>query len=226
MGELIRMPPRGHYLAHEVGALSGVSGDRVGQWARRGYIRASQSHPGDSPLTYSFQDVAEAMLVHELEDQGVPLELIKRTVDGTRERYGDWPLQAAPLEIDPSKTDDGVPAASLALIEGGRRLQAGEHGWQILSNIRVNPRRISADLQRGGWAARVAPELQHIEVNPDRLSGRPVIRGRRVPVALVADAANDPNALEMLVDDYGLSEVEISDAKRWTEVTRSFGLAA
>ncbi len=35
------MPPRGHYTAQAVGRLAGVSGQRVGQRARRGYIRSS-----------------------------------------------------------------------------------------------------------------------------------------------------------------------------------------
>ena len=64
MGDLIRMPPRGHYLAWEAGQLAGASGNAIGQWARRGYIRASQSTK--VPKVYSYQDVAEAMVVHDL----------------------------------------------------------------------------------------------------------------------------------------------------------------
>src|SRR5919204_7039654 len=107
MGSGRLMPPRGRYLANEVGALAGVSGDRIRQWARRRYIRASWSKSGDSPLVYSFQDVAEAMLVHELEEQWVPLELIRRTVQGLRDRYGNWPLQSVKLEIDQATTPEG-----------------------------------------------------------------------------------------------------------------------
>src|SRR2546430_17543574 len=55
-----QLPPRGQYLAHEVGRLAGVSGPQVGQWARNGYIRSSQSD--GLPRIYSFQDVAEAMV--------------------------------------------------------------------------------------------------------------------------------------------------------------------
>ena len=64
MGDIRDMKPLGYYLAHEVGWLAGVSGDRIGQWARRGYIRSSVSSV--VPLVYSYQDVAEAMVVHEL----------------------------------------------------------------------------------------------------------------------------------------------------------------
>jgi uncharacterized protein (DUF433 family) len=225
MNNVILMPPRGHYLANEVGALAGVSGDRVGQWARRGYIRASWSKLGDSPLVYSFQDVAEAMLVHELEDQGVPLGLIKLTVNGLRLKHGNWPLQAAELEVDSSVLGD-IPVAVIAVLEDGERFEATGRGWQALEDVTVNPRRISLDLHRGGWAVRLAPDLRHIEVDPDRLSGKPVIRGRRVPVSLVAEAADDADGLEILREDYQLTDGEIADAKRWTDITRSFSLAA
>lgn len=176
---------------------------------------------------YSFQDVAEAMLVHELEDRGVPLHFIKGTIERLRETKGNWPLQHSHLEVDTTgETEAGIPLATLAVKENGRRVEAGEHGWQILQDVRVNPARISLDLSRGGWAVRLVPELRHIEVDPDRLSGRPVIRGRRVPVSLVAEAASDAAGLSVLQDDYELSEDEIRDAERWTEVTRSFALAA
>ena len=64
--------PRAHgrFLAAEVGELAGVSGTTIGQWARRGYIRPSVS--GELPHVYSVEDVAEAAIVGELLDRGVP----------------------------------------------------------------------------------------------------------------------------------------------------------
>jgi len=56
--------PHGRFLAGEAGELVGVSGTTIGQWARRGYIRASRS-TGD-PHVYSLEDVAEAWVVHAL----------------------------------------------------------------------------------------------------------------------------------------------------------------
>lgn len=46
------------YLAHEAGHLAGVAGDRIGQWARWGHIRASIS--AEEPHVYAWEDVAEA----------------------------------------------------------------------------------------------------------------------------------------------------------------------
>ncbi len=213
MADVVRMPPRGHYLANEVGALAGVSGDRIGQWARRGYIRASQSELGDSPLVYSFQDVAEAMIVHELLLAGNKHDEVKAAIKNLRQESDSaWPL-----------THGDVTTAGGAVVvkRAGQHYEIGQRPWQRFINAK-HLREVASELNRGGWAAREMPELRHIEVDPDRLSGRPVIRGRRIPVFLVAEAAEEPEGLEILYGDYDLSDDEIQDAQRWTEVTRGY----
>src|SRR3954447_15207253 len=67
------------YLAHDAGRLVGVPGDRIGQWARWGHIRASVS-AGD-PHAYAFSDVAEALAVHLLLDAGFALPVVRRAVE-------------------------------------------------------------------------------------------------------------------------------------------------
>src|SRR3954454_7621749 len=69
----------GRYSAHEAGMLAGVPGDRIGQWARWGHIRASVS-TGD-PHVYAFADVAEALAVHLLLDAGFALPVVRRAVE-------------------------------------------------------------------------------------------------------------------------------------------------
>src|SRR5688500_8843340 len=113
--------PRGHYLAHEAGQLAGVSGERIGQWARRGYIRSSQS--SGLPRVYSYQDVAEAMVVHELVEADVPLRAIRRTVEALRETYGAWPLSAADLRVAGPPGDRN--AAQLVVAEDGALFEPG-----------------------------------------------------------------------------------------------------
>ena len=87
--------PHGHLLAAEVGELAGVSGTTIGQWARRGYIQTSVS--GGDPHVYSVEDAAEAAIVGELIDRGVPHADIRRAIDRLRREYGAWPLSGAPL---------------------------------------------------------------------------------------------------------------------------------
>jgi uncharacterized protein (DUF433 family) len=203
-------------MAHEAGRLAGVSGPQMGQWARNGYIRSSQS---DSlPRIYSFQDVAEAMVVHELRDRDVPYRSIKRTIDDLRERYGgDWPLTHAKLATAERQV---YAEADEALYDIGQR------GWQQLQFDERYLRRIAGLLQRGGWAARDLLDLTHIEVDPDRLSGRPTIRGRRVPAEKVAQLAQTAGGRTELVDDYELTSDEIRDAERWWDAARRFEEAA
>ena len=149
--EPTKLPPVGHYPAYEVAQLAGVSGDRIGQWARYGYICSSQSD--GPPRIYSYQDVAKKMPGH-----GVICQAVKQDL-----------------------------------------------------------RQIAADLRRGGWASRELPELEHIEVNPQRLSGRPTIKGRRIPARFVAQTAHTPGGWDLLRTDFDLETIQIDDAVSWLE---------
>jgi uncharacterized protein (DUF433 family)/DNA-binding transcriptional MerR regulator len=223
VGTVTQMPPRGRYLAQEVGRLSGVSGGTIGQWLHHGYIRASQSESKDYPRVYSFQDAAEAILVHELLVKGVPPEVLRPTIEGLRETRGDWPLQTSELE---SLSAEGIPLASLLVKEGEDRFELGPHGWQVVEHTTVNPQRVAADLRRGGWAARELPDLAHVTVDPDFLSGRPTISGRRVPISLVAELAEDEDGPAILREEYDLSTDEINDALLWWTESSKYEIAA
>jgi uncharacterized protein (DUF433 family)/DNA-binding transcriptional MerR regulator len=214
----------GYYLAHEVGWLAGVSGDRIGQWARRGYIRSSVS--SKVPRIYSYEDVAEAMVVHELLDRGVPLQKIRQAIQILRTVYGEWPLTHAPVVTAQTRLASGQTAAALALeqAEGGLTDldQDPLQGVLELGDLR----RIADHLRRGGWAVRELPNLRHVEVDPDRLSGRPAIKGTRVPAELVAHLARTPDGQHTLKRDYDISDKQIVDARRWWNAVESFAAAA
>lgn len=212
MVTVIKMPPRGHYLAWEAGQLAGVSGRTIGQWARRGYIRSSQR--ADIPRIYSFQDVAEAMVVHELLDRGVVHRDIRKALDLLQE-YGDWPLTEASLSTEPTQG-----RTRLLVNRDDAAYDVADRGWQQVVS-RENLAEIRTQLQRGGWAVRRLPDLEHIEVDPDRLSGRPSIRGRRIAAQDVVELAAGPDGMETLLEDYELDRAEVVDARRWwREVSR------
>jgi DNA-binding transcriptional MerR regulator len=116
--------PHGHFLAGEAGELAGVSGSTIGQWARWGYIRASQS-AGD-PHVYSVEDVAEAAMVHALLDRGVRHADVRRAIERLR-GYGDWPLSEAPL----ATTAEGRPR--IVLRENGDSFALSPRGWQLMT---------------------------------------------------------------------------------------------
>lgn len=208
--------PKGWYLGAEVGDLVGVSGETIGQWARRGYIRSSQST--DTPRVYSFQDVAEAFVVHDLLDRGVRPSQIRRAITLLRERYGDWPLSVAPLKTTDLTGSQGRELLLLDDEEVGHLLDIGRGGgnqtWALTDKYVKD---VVSILRRGGWAVRKHPEITHVEVNPDRLSGRPTILNRRVPVDTVAELAHQRGGRRILELDYGLSREEVEDAVKWRD---------
>jgi DNA-binding transcriptional MerR regulator len=116
--------PHGSFLAGEVGELAGVTGNTIGQWARWGYIRASQSQ-GD-PHVYSVEDVAEAAIVHTLLERGVSHAQVRRAI-ARLQGYGEWPLSEAPLA-----TTDG-PRPRIVLREACGAFALSPRGWQLMT---------------------------------------------------------------------------------------------
>ncbi|HET6551857.1 MAG TPA: DUF433 domain-containing protein [Solirubrobacter sp.] len=164
--------------------------------------------------------MAEAMVVHELLERGVRHRDILHAIDQVEDRYGDWPLTEAPLGTIPGKG-----RARVVLDQPDGVYDVGELGWQQViapENLDL----IRRQLRRGGWAARTLEDLEHIEVDPERLSGRPTIRGRRIAAADVAEIAQSRGGLELLRDDYDLDEDEIRDARRWWREVRRLETAA
>jgi DNA-binding transcriptional MerR regulator len=114
--------PHGHFLAGEAGELAGVSGNTIGQWARWGYIRASQSE--GEPHVYSVEDVAEAAIVHALLERGVRHREVRRAI-ARLQCYGEWPLSDAPLAT--------TPEGRIVLCENGGAYALSDRGWQLMA---------------------------------------------------------------------------------------------
>jgi DNA-binding transcriptional MerR regulator len=133
------MRAHGEFLAGAVGELAGVSGNTIGQWARWGYIHASQSS-GD-PHVYSVEDVAEAAMVKALLERGISHKMVRRAISQLS-GYGDWPLSEASLAV----TKNGRrPKVVLKEAEGIYVLSP--RGWQLmvappaLEDVRLRLRR-------------------------------------------------------------------------------------
>jgi uncharacterized protein (DUF433 family) len=130
-------------------------------------------------------------------------------------------LQAAELALDGG-------AALVELSPPGRlardeRMKPTRHGGEVLIDAVEHPghhvaagtfvdlKQVRNALARGGWVAIEHPR-EHIQVDPDRLSGQPVVRKRRVSTETVADLAQRAEGLALLREDYGLTEDEIREA--------------
>jgi uncharacterized protein (DUF433 family)/DNA-binding transcriptional MerR regulator len=189
----------GNYSAAEVGRLAGVSATRIGSWSRYGIIpRVSQR-----PKVYSYADAGEAILVRYLIDQEIPTRQIRQIVENLRDKYGQWPLAAAPLEH----------AGPFVVVREGDEiyfsaLNADQH---VIAGTLIDLQAVRAALKNGGWATYKKPRA-HIEVDPDLHSGQPVVKGRRLPTEVVAEIARERDGHRTLREDYGLTEAEISDA--------------
>jgi DNA-binding transcriptional MerR regulator len=116
--------PHGHFLAGEAGELAGVSGNTIGQWARWGYIRASQD--AGEPHVYSVEDVAEAAIVRSLLERGVRHADVRRAIERLGS-YGTWPLSDAPL----ATTEEDRPR--IVLRANGDAYALSPRGWQLMA---------------------------------------------------------------------------------------------
>jgi uncharacterized protein (DUF433 family) len=191
----------GYYTAADVARLSGLSHQRVSRWARMGIIRHSIS---TRPNIYSYADVGEAILAHYLFDQGKAPRKIKELVEYLREEYGPWPLAAAPLEHD-------GPLCVIWNDHDGVHVSADIPGHGVMEKTLLNLKEIRQALSRGGWVSLKNPRL-HIEIDPERHSGEPVIKGRRLSTNRVASLAAEPDGRIALRKDFELSDAEIEDA--------------
>lgn len=190
----------GHYSAAEVGRLAGVSPQRIGSWARYGIVPRISRRPS----IYSYADAGEAVIARYLIEQGVKTKKIREMVERLRERFGEWPLARAPLEHE----------GGLVVIREGDKVLVDvvDHpDQQVEEGTFLSLTEVREALERGGWVAFGTPR-HHIQVSPHRLSGRPTIRDRRVPTAMVAELAERPDGRALLRTEFGLSEEEIDDA--------------
>jgi uncharacterized protein (DUF433 family)/DNA-binding transcriptional MerR regulator len=207
----------GVFSPHRAGALAGVSGNTIGQWARYGLIRPSV-YEGRPANRYAFFDVAEAIVVHWLRDQGFAYTEIHDAVEAARESGATWALL---------RPDLGVARA----VEGDRGVIAVRHGGQYVEISRPGEQAVlkpehfalAGDMLRtGGWLADQLG-LDRIEVDPAKLGGAPSLRGRRWPVERVARIAADAEGRAILIDDYGLDDRDVEESVRWTSAAAALG---
>jgi uncharacterized protein (DUF433 family)/DNA-binding transcriptional MerR regulator len=189
----------GRYSADEVGRLAGVSARRVGQWARYGIIPSVS----EKPRVYSYADAGEAVLVRYLVNLGLRPKDVRQIVLDLRKRFGLWPLATSPLEHD----------GKLVVLKEGKGLYVSvlKPGHEVIAGTLIDLKAVRAALERGGWVSLKNPR-EHIEVDPERLSGRPTVRGRRVATEMVANIAAKPDGRDVLREEFDLTDEEIDDA--------------
>jgi uncharacterized protein (DUF433 family) len=201
----------GVYTPQRAGALAGVSGRSIGQWARNGLISAS-IYEGRPANLYSYFDVAEAIVVRWLLDHDVTHGQISYALSQVRDEFPNWPLLNAPLGIGQQSTDD--PGRLVRKTDDRDYIDvSGDKPGQVV--IRPTLLQGAADmLEHGGWLAN-ALGLRRIEVTPAKLGGQPSLRGRRWTIDHVARLGADSEGQAILREQYGLDQGEIDEAMRW-----------
>ena len=201
----------GVFSPRRAGALAGVSGGRIGQWARYGLIQPTV-YSGRPANRYAFYDVAEAIVVHWLRDQRFDYAAIHEAIANARKTHPDWPLLGAELGVA-RHAIEGDRGLIVERIDGAY-VETGRPGGQIVLKPEVLD--FARDMLRtGGWLADQL-HLKRIEVDPEKLGGAPTLRGRRWPVERVARIAADDAGRAILIDDYGLDERDVDESLRWS----------
>lgn len=213
-------PPTGHYPLSEAAWIAGLQPRRLSYWVRRGYATASQSP--SPPLLFCYQDIAEAMLIHELLHRHVPWTEIKGMLEGLLSGPNRWPLSHESLS---TVRAPNVRRAALVRNKDGAVYHREGSSWQQMLNPKLLGL-IANRMRRGGWAVVLDPSIKHISIDPDYLSGRPRISGHRIAAVDVATLAENPAGREILLRDYRLRPVEIDDAVKWWQAVHRAHRAA
>jgi len=206
----------GVYTPHHAGALAGVSGQTIGQWARHGLVTPTV-YKGRPANLYSYFDVAEAIVVRWLLDKHrISHAQIRFALSRVRDDYPKWPLLHAPIGIGHQSLDD--PGRLVYQHPGGREAYVDVSG-EAPDQIVIRPQlldRARDMLAHGGWIADDLG-LSHIEVDPRKLGGQPSLRDRRWAVDHVARLAADDEGREILIESYGLDASEVDEAVAWVD---------
>lgn len=214
MSSLSQEPPLGVFSPFRAGALAGVSGNTIGQWARYGLIEPTLFHGRPANL-YEFRDVAEAIVVHWLLERRFTYREIHLAIEQARSEHHDWPLSSAPLGIAKHAVSGDPRGVIVLKVKQGVYVDTSTGTDQVT----LKPELLDAAsdmLRRGGWLAEKF-KLKRIEVDPEKLGGAPVLRGRRWPVERVAQLAADDEGRRTLVEDYGLDKRDVDESVRWTD---------
>jgi uncharacterized protein (DUF433 family) len=149
-------------------------------------------------------DAGEAVIARYLIEHGVKTKKIRDLVERLRDQLGEWPLARTPLAHE---------GGLVVMREGDDVLVDGvDHpSQQVEEGTFLSLTEVREALERGGWVALNTPR-HHIHVSPHRLSGRPTIRDRRVPTAMVAELAERDEGRALLRTEFGLTEEEIDEA--------------
>jgi DNA-binding transcriptional MerR regulator len=200
----------GVFSPRRAGALAGVSGDQIGQWARYGLIRPTV-YKGRPANRYAFFDIAEAIVVHWLRDQHFHYSEIHHAIESARGEHPNWPLTRGQLGVARHSVESDLDRGVIVQrTPEGAYVEVGRAGRQVI--LKPELLDFAQDMLRtGGWIA-YAHDLDRIEVDPTKLRGAPALGGSRWPIERIARIAADAEGRAILVREYGLVSMDAAGA--------------
>ncbi len=208
------------YTPRRLGALAGVSGNTVGQWARNDLIQPTVAKGLPSNL-YSFFDAAEAIAVRWLLGEGFNYKQIHNAIEGARredERVGKkhaaWPLSRSKIGLGRATADTDHDHGSIVLRNSHDGYLDVTHGYDQFAFKPEFWLAIGDVLRSGGWIAQEL-RLKQIEVEPGLLGGQPTLAGTRWSVHHVARIAADEEGRLILQDEYELPDQGVDECVQW-----------
>ncbi len=161
--------------------------------------------PADVTLNLlSFYNLAEAHILRATRDRDVPLENVRRAIEYIRQQFaGPHPLLSH--EFETSGPDVFVSHL-------GQTINATRHGQLAMRTLlEAYLHRIERD--KFGMPTQFSPmKSEHIAINPKLSSGKPVVKGTGIMVAVLASRKESGETVPELAQDFGLQSTDIEQA--------------
>jgi uncharacterized protein (DUF433 family) len=220
MSVVVPLLDRDVYLYAEVDRIVGLRAGTTRRWLN-GYERAGKHYdpilriePRDTEWA-TWGEFVETRILAEYREE-MQTRRLRAAIEMLRKEYrSDYPL--AYLEPYLSVKDRDLRLIdddnnTEVVVRTGQML-LGE-GWPVIKQAQL-----ASDDRGDKFVAEVPPDIEFpgIVVNPNRYSGRPTFKGRRVSPATIAGMVKAGESEADLAADYGLSLDQVADAVAFIE---------
>lgn len=208
----VREHPR--YSVDEAAAYLHIPASTLKAWVRGQNYRSSGKHhvfraiisaadPANKLL--SFYNLAEAHILRATRERDVPLKNVRSALDYIRKTMPRSPHPLLNYKLWTSGQD-------MFIEHLGSLINATAQGQVAMREILTNYlKRIEWDVM--GMPVQIFPVYsKHIAINASLSSGKPVLKGTGIMVAMLSERRNSGETIRELAKDYGLDPLEIEEA--------------
>lgn len=219
MTVVVPLLSRDVYLYAEVDRIVGLRAGTARRWIN-GYVRSGRHYdpilrvePRDTEWA-TWGEFVETRILAEYREE-IHTRRLRAAIEALRHEYrSDYPLAylqpyLSVVNRDLTISDDDE---TQVVVRTGQIL-LGE-GWPVIKQAQL-----ASDDRGAKFVAEVPPDIEFpgIVVNPNRYSGQPTLRGRRISAATIAGMVKAGEKDADLAADYGLSLDQIAEAVAFVE---------